>query len=100
MPHRCLAILFVLCAALLGGCQQRQDSLLEYAFQKQGATEQQKADDEQVVLHTSGVSRVLIVYDKGRIEVALYLSADNKIPGLEKALELGYQQLGNQPPHN
>ena len=80
-------------AAVLCACQHREPHQLEYTFQKLGGTEQLMLDDQQQLQHTSGVFKVLTTFDKGRIEIDLFVLEDNKIPGLEKAQELGYQQI-------
>jgi pyridoxine 5'-phosphate synthase PdxJ len=95
MLPRLLTVFSAVCLLVLGACQDREPNQLQYTYQKQVATEQQALDDEQVFKHTSGVTRVLVKFDKGRIEVSLFVLEDNKIPGLEKAQELGYQQIHN-----
>ena len=101
MPNRPLAALpafgalcaIVIGALAVGACQHREPHQLEYTFQKLGGTEQLMLDDQQQLQHTSGVFKVLTTFDKGRIEIDLFVLEDNKIPGLEKAQELGYQQI-------
>jgi hypothetical protein len=95
-PLRASAVLVaagLACATALGACQHREPQQLEYTFQKLGGTEQLMLDDQQQLLHTSGVFKVLTTFDKGRIEIDLFVLEDNKIPGLEKAQELGYMQV-------
>jgi hypothetical protein len=99
MPIRLLAApsaliaLGLASAFALGACQHREPHQLEYTFQKLGGTEQLMLEDQQQLQHTSGVFKVLTTFDKGRIEIDLFVLEDNKIPGLEKAQELGYQQI-------
>lgn len=95
MPVRPIAILAALAplALALGACQHREPNTLEYTWQKLGGSEQLMRDDQQQLEHTSGVFKVLTTFDKGRIVVDLFVLEDNKIPGLEKAQELGYQQI-------
>jgi hypothetical protein len=96
------ASLIVACATALAfavsstGCGGREQPQLEYTYQKSGVTQQQLLDDERAFQQTSGVVRIITkLDDKGHARVELYVDERNKIPGLERAQELGYQQIHN-----
>lgn len=100
MSHVRFASLSAACATALVlalsivGCGGRERPQLEYTYQKPGVTQQQLLDDERALKQTSGVVRVLTKLDgKGHAEIELYLDERNKVPGLERAQELGYQQV-------
>jgi hypothetical protein len=81
----------------LAGCGKRPEKpQLEYTYQKPGMTQQQLLEDERVLRQTSGVVKVFTkIDDHGHAVVELFVDERNKVPGLERAQELGYQQIHN-----
>jgi hypothetical protein len=94
MQHPGMRIPLMIAAALFAaGCSTRQ---ITYTYTKEKVSEAQLLQDERELRSTSGVQHVVIRHDAlDNATLELYLDADNRDRGVQKAVDLGFQRVRN-----
>ena len=86
-------IIAAVATLVVTGCATRQ---ITYTYTKDKVSEPQLLQDERELRNTSGVKDVLLRHDaQDNATLELYLDADNRDRGMQKAVDLGFQRVRN-----
>ena len=79
--------------SLLAACASRE---VQYTLTKNDVTQSQLIQDEKLLRGTGGVRQVQTVHEMNNsVRMVLFLDESNATKGLQRATDLGYQQVRN-----